>query len=65
MFYAIYKGDTFMYVADTIEECAEFLNVKRSTALFLSYAPHHKRATDKAIKIYKYKEWHSEEHRTE
>ena len=56
MFYAIYKGDTFMYVADTIEECANFLNVKQSTARYLSYAPHHKRATDKAIKIYKYKE---------
>ena len=65
MFYAIYKGDTFMYVADTIEECAKFLNVKKSTARYLSYAPHHKRTKDNAIKIYKYKELHSEEHRTE
>lgn len=56
MFYAIYKGDTFMYVADTIEECAKFLNVKNSSAKHLSYSSHHKRATDKAIKIYKYKE---------
>ena len=56
MFYAIYKGDTFLYVADTIDECAKYLNVKQSTAKYLSYAPHHKRATDKAIKIYKYKE---------
>ena len=45
-----------MYVADTIDECAKFLNVKQSTARYLSYAPHHKRATDKAIKIYKYKD---------
>ena len=56
MFYAIYKGDTFMYVADTIEECAKFLNVKNSSAKHLSHSSHHKRATDKAIKIYKYKE---------
>ena len=57
MFYAIYKGDTFMYVADTIDECAKFLNVKRSTAQFMSHAPHHRRTKDNAIKIYKYKEW--------
>ena len=27
-FYAIYKGDELLLIADTINECAEFLGIK-------------------------------------
>lgn len=53
-FYAIYKGDDLLLIADTIRECAEFLGVKEQTARFISYAAHHKRASFNTLKIFKY-----------
>lgn len=53
-FYAIYKGDELLLIADTIEECAEHLNVKLQTAKFLSYAAHHNRSSFNTLKIFKY-----------
>ena len=42
MLFAIYKGDELLLIADTINECAEFLGVKEQTAKFISYAAHHR-----------------------
>ena len=53
-FYAIYKGDELLLIADTISECAEFLGVKEQTAKFISYAAHHNRSSFNTIKIFKY-----------
>ena len=53
-FYAIYKGDKFLFVGDTIEECAEFLGIKEQTAKFISYAAHHNRTSFDTTKIFKY-----------
>ena len=53
-FFAIYKGDELLIIADTIEECAEYLNVKIETARFISYAVHHKRTSFNTLKIFRY-----------
>ena len=53
-FFAIYKGDELLIIADTIEECAEYLNVKIETARFISYAAHHKRTSFNTLKIFRY-----------
>ena len=53
-FYAIYKGDRFLFVGDAIEECAEFLGVKEQTARFINYAAHHDRTGFNITKIFKY-----------
>ena len=53
-FYAIYKGDELLLIADTINECAEFLGVKERTASFLGCAAHHDRTSFNTTKIFKY-----------
>lgn len=55
-FYAIYKGDELLLIADMISECAEFLGIKEQTAKFISYAVHHDRTSFNTIKIFKYEE---------
>ena len=54
MLFTIYKGDRFLFVGDTIRECAEFLGVKEQTARFISYAAHHNRTSFDTTKIFKY-----------
>ena len=53
-FYAIYKGDELLLIADTINEWAEYLGIKEQTAKFISYAAHHRRTSFDTTKIYKY-----------
>lgn len=44
-YYAIYKGDTFLYMG-TKKECAEYLNVKEATILFYITKTYQKRCSD-------------------
>lgn len=52
--FAIYRGDTFLFVGDTVDECAKFSNVKKNVIHHYCTPAHHKRSTDEAIKIFKY-----------
>ena len=55
-FYALYRGDRFITVADTIQEMAEFMHVSISTARWLTYPTAHRRFKNQnANLIYKYK----------
>lgn len=54
-FYALYHGDRFITVADTIQELAEFMHISVSSARWLSYSTAHKRFKNQdANLIYKY-----------
>jgi hypothetical protein len=54
-FYALYRGDKFITVADTIQELAEFMHILVSSARWLSYPTAHKRFQNQdANLIYKY-----------
>lgn len=41
-YYAIYKGDTFLFIG-TKKECAEYLNVKEKSITFYSSSTYRKR----------------------
>lgn len=53
MFYAIYKGDKFVGVFDTIRECAEYLGIKEESAKWLTKPGAHKRSEGNKTLIYK------------
>ena len=56
-FYALYKGDTFIMIADTIQDIAAWLNVSVGTVRWMSYPSAHKRFEGKdAMLVYKYEE---------
>lgn len=48
--YAIYRDDEFLFVG-TLEECAEFLSVKKETVKWLTSPSSRKRMRKIAIKI--------------
>lgn len=55
-FYALYHGDTFIMLADSLQEIADYMHVKLKTASFLSTPCAHRRhAGHDANLIYKYK----------
>lgn len=53
-FYAIYKGDHFINLFETINEVANFLNVKIETAKFYTSPTMHRRNKRNGIAVYKY-----------
>ena len=56
-FYALYRGDRFITVTDTIKEMADFMHISVSSARWLTYPIAHKRFQDQnANLIYKYEE---------
>lgn len=56
-FYALYHGDTFITVADTIQELAEYLHESVDSARWMSYpSAHRKFEGHDANLIYKYEE---------
>ncbi|GBG94632.1 hypothetical protein LFYK43_10910 [Ligilactobacillus salitolerans] len=55
-FYALYKGDTFITITDTIQEMADYMYIKFNSARWLSYPDAHRwQAGKDAQLIYKYK----------
>ena len=53
-YYSIYKGDKFLFEG-TIIQCANYLNIKISSAKFYTSPTYHKR-NKKGIKIYRIEE---------
>lgn len=51
-FYAIYDGDNFIEMFDTIQECADFLGIKKVSAQWLTSPTVRKR--NPKVLIYKY-----------